>query len=99
VLPALLDWAHLLEPDATLDPVMDGLGVPARRARGLALRGHREFCDDPELPWADMAGAGSVYRHDYEDVRERRLWSALQKDLAPLLAVVEQELSDLGELP
>ena len=53
----------------------------------------------PELPWADIAGAGSVYRHDYEDVRERRLWSSLQKDMAPLLAVVDQELHNLGELP
>jgi uncharacterized protein with HEPN domain len=24
----------------------------------------------PEVPWIDIAGAGSVYRHDYEDVRE-----------------------------
>ncbi len=53
----------------------------------------------PEIPCVDIAGAGSVYRHDYEDVRERRVWSALQKDLAPLLAAVEQELRDLGELP
>ena len=53
----------------------------------------------PELPWVDIAGAGSVYRHDYEDVRERRLWITLQKDLGPLLLVVEQELRDLGELP
>jgi len=53
----------------------------------------------PELLCADFAGAGSVYRHAYEDVREQRLWSALQKHMAPLLAVVEQELRDLGELP
>jgi uncharacterized protein with HEPN domain len=53
----------------------------------------------PELPWADLAAAGSVDRHDYEDVRERRLWSALQRDMVPLLAVVEQELRDLWELP
>jgi uncharacterized protein with HEPN domain len=52
-----------------------------------------------ELPWADIAGAGSVYRHDYEDVRERRVWSTVQNELPPLLAVVEQELHALGELP
>ena len=49
----------------------------ASRRLPLAIKQRR-----PELPWADMAGAGSVYRHDYEDVRERRLWSTLQKDLA-----------------
>ena len=25
----------------------------------------------PEIPWVDVAAAGNVYRHDYEDVRER----------------------------
>jgi uncharacterized protein with HEPN domain len=25
----------------------------------------------PEIPWIDVAAAGNVYRHDYEDVRER----------------------------
>ena len=51
------------------------------------------------IPWADIAGAGNVYRHDYMDVRERILWRTVQKDLSPLLAAVEQELRDLGELP
>jgi len=51
----------------------------------------------PEIPWSDVAAAGSVYRHDYEDVRERRVWITVQKDLPPLLAAVEQELRELGE--
>lgn len=51
----------------------------------------------PLIPWADIAGAGSVYRHDYEDVREQRLWSTLKKHLGPLLSAVEQELSRTGE--
>ena len=53
----------------------------------------------PEIPWADVAGAESVYRHDYEDVRQRRVWVTVQKDLPRLRAVVEQELLRLGELP
>jgi uncharacterized protein with HEPN domain len=53
----------------------------------------------PEIPWADVAGAGSVYRHDYEDVRQRRVWVTVQKDLPSLRAVVEHELRRLGELP
>ena len=53
----------------------------------------------PEIPWQDVAGAGSVYRHDYEDVRQRDVWTTVQKHLSPLLAVVEQELRKLGELP
>ena len=53
----------------------------------------------PEIPWADVAGAGNVYRHDYEDVRQRAVWNTAQKRLPPLLAAVEQELRQLGELP
>ena len=53
----------------------------------------------PEIPWIDMAGAGNVYRHDYEDVQQRAVWVTVQKDLPPMLAVVERELRLLGELP
>jgi uncharacterized protein with HEPN domain len=27
----------------------------------------------PHIPWTDIAGAGSIYRHNYEDVLERIL--------------------------
>jgi len=36
---------------------------------------------------------------DYEDVRERRLWSTVHKDLPLLLSVVEEELRAGAELP
>jgi uncharacterized protein with HEPN domain len=52
-----------------------------------------------EIAWIDVAGAGNVYRHDYEDVRQRDIWVTLHKHLPPLLAAVEQELRELGELP
>jgi uncharacterized protein with HEPN domain len=26
------------------------------------------------IPWSDVAGAGNIYRHSYEDVLERILW-------------------------
>ena len=53
----------------------------------------------PAIPWKEMAAAGNIYRHEYEDVAQRRVWGALEKRLPPLLAIVEQELRDLGELP
>jgi len=49
----------------------------------------------PAIPWTDIAGAGSVYRHSYEDVIEQILWQTLKEALAPLKAVVEQELRRL----
>lgn len=49
----------------------------------------------PSIPWTDIAGAGSVYRHSYEDVLEQILWETLKHALDPLKAVVEEELRRL----
>jgi uncharacterized protein with HEPN domain len=46
----------------------------------------------PDIPWKEMAGAGNVYRHDYEDVQQRLVWGTVHNRLPALLAVVEQEL-------
>ena len=51
----------------------------------------------PEIPWRDIAGAGNIYRHDYENVLERIVWRTLEDDLPPLLAVVTDELARLGQ--
>ena len=44
------------------------------------------------IAWADIAGAGSVYRHQYNDVQDDLIWKTVQEDLEPLRIVVEQEL-------
>jgi uncharacterized protein with HEPN domain len=44
------------------------------------------------IPWKQMAGAGNVYRHDYEDVAARYVWDTVQRDLPPLRAVIEREI-------
>ena len=49
----------------------------------------------PGLPWKDMAGAGSIYRHDYEDVMHQRVWQTVQEALPPLLTAIEAELAAL----
>lgn len=46
-----------------------------------------------------MAGAGNVYRHDYEDVAANFVWDTVQISLPPLRTVVEQELRRLGDPP
>ncbi len=40
-----------------------------------------------------MAGAGNVYRHDYEDVAANTVWDTVQFALPPLRAVVDAELA------
>jgi uncharacterized protein with HEPN domain len=38
----------------------------------------------PSVTWKNMAGAGNVYRHDYEDVAASFVWVVLQDHLPPL---------------
>ncbi|WGS20466.1 MULTISPECIES: HepT-like ribonuclease domain-containing protein [unclassified Bradyrhizobium] len=46
----------------------------------------------PGIAWKQMAGAGNVYRHDYEDVAAQFVWDTVELALPPLRAVVEQEI-------
>jgi len=41
-----------------------------------------------------MAGAGNIYRHDYENVREAIIWKTVTGALPGLLAAIEQELQE-----
>jgi uncharacterized protein with HEPN domain len=50
----------------------------------------------PSIAWKNMAGAGNVYRHDYEDVAVSLVWVVLQDHLPSLHIVVEQELAVPG---
>ena len=49
------------------------------------------------IPWKEMAGAGSVYRHHYVAVRDELVWKTVQVDLEPLRVVAELELERLRE--
>jgi uncharacterized protein with HEPN domain len=49
----------------------------------------------PQIRWRGAAGAGNVYRHDYEDIDDAILWDTTQHSLPPLLAVIDQELAQL----
>ena len=40
-----------------------------------------------------MAGAGFVYRHDYQDAAALRIWDAVKLALPPLRKVIEEELA------
>jgi uncharacterized protein with HEPN domain len=53
----------------------------------------------PSIAWKDMAGAGNIYRHDYEDVAAQHVWDAVQIDLPPLNEVIAQELAALDPPP
>jgi uncharacterized protein with HEPN domain len=50
----------------------------------------------PAIPWTDIAGAGNIYRHNYEDVLEQILWHTIHHALDPLRAAIEKELTKHG---
>lgn len=50
----------------------------------------------PSIAWKDVAGAGNVYRHDYEDVAAQHVWDTVQIDLPPLRAAIQRELADIS---
>src|SRR5712671_4980523 len=37
----------------------------------------------PSIAWKDMAGAGNIYRHDYEDVAARHVWGSERRNGSP----------------
>jgi uncharacterized protein with HEPN domain len=49
----------------------------------------------PSIAWKDMAGAGNVYRHDYEDVAAKLVWNTVQLALPALRDVIARELAAL----
>jgi uncharacterized protein with HEPN domain len=46
----------------------------------------------PTIGWKQIAGAGNIYRHDYEDVAAEFVWETVMRALPPLRAVIEVEL-------
>jgi uncharacterized protein with HEPN domain len=45
----------------------------------------------PAIGWKQMAGAGNVYRHDYEDVAADFVWETVERALPPLRVAIEAE--------
>jgi uncharacterized protein with HEPN domain len=50
----------------------------------------------PSIEWREMAAAGNIYRHEYEDVAARRVWRTLTVSLPLLRVVIERELAGHG---
>ncbi len=48
----------------------------------------------PELPWDDIVGMRHRLVHAYFDINLEILWNTVQKDLPPLVALLEQVLKE-----
>ena len=49
------------------------------------------------IAWRNMAAAGNIHRHEYEDVDARQVWDAVQVALPPLKNVVAHELALIND--
>ena len=38
----------------------------------------------PSVPWRQIADIGNVFRHAYDNVNDRRVWTVVTDDMAPL---------------
>jgi uncharacterized protein with HEPN domain len=85
-----LDRAAFLDDTRTIYAVIRCLEIISEASRRLPddLKARH-----PTIAWRQMAGAGNVYRHDYEDVAAQYVWDTVQRALPPLRAVIEQELA------
>ena len=76
------DYERFRDNQLVFYAVMRALEIISEASRRLPAAIKARY---PEIPWEDVAGAGNVYRHDYEDVRQRAVWNTVQKHLPPLL--------------
>jgi uncharacterized protein with HEPN domain len=84
-----LDYAAFCEDTRTIYAVTRCLEIISEASRRLP--------DDLKMrhsaiPWKDIAGAGNVYRHDYEDVAAKIIWDTVQLALPPLRSVIVGEV-------
>ena len=84
-----MTYAEFREDVRTVYAVIRCLEIISEASRGVDAAVKTRH---PQLPWVDMAGAGNIYRHDYENVREALVWKTVRDALPVLLGVIEQEL-------
>ncbi|WP_428488332.1 HepT-like ribonuclease domain-containing protein [Rhodopila sp.] len=96
--------AERLADGMACDALRDDLRTSYAVTRGLEIisGASRRLPDElkarhPSIHWRDMAAAGNVHRHDYEDVAVRGVWDTLRHHLPPLRIAIEQELASLGD--
>ena len=70
--------------------VVRALEIISEASRGIDREVKERYLN---IAWSDAAGAGNIYRHNYDDVTERRIWDTVMLALPPLLGAVESELA------
>ncbi len=85
-----MDLAVFLLDVKTFYAVTRCLEIISEASRRLSPEFKEHFAS---LPWRDIATAGNYYRHDYDEVLERRVWETVHEALPELSAVVDLALN------
>ena len=73
-----LELKDFLTDDKTFYAVTRCLEIISEASRRLSPELKEKY---PEIPWKAIAGSGNIYRHNYEDVLERRVWDTISSAL------------------
>ncbi len=82
---------YLLD-DMRRDAVERCLEIVSEASRYVPLQAKARH---PEIAWRGVADFGNVLRHDYPNVKDRRVWEIVTDDLAPLKDAIDGMLRDL----
>jgi uncharacterized protein with HEPN domain len=91
-----LDYDGFLGDTRTFYAIIRCLEIISEASRRLSPETKARHAD---IPWQEVAGAGNIYRHDYEDVVHRLVWGTLHESLPALRAVADAELGSPAPLP
>jgi len=89
---AALAYEQFLEDTRTIYAVTRCLEVISEASRRLPEEMKARY---PSIAWRDMAAAGNIYRHEYEDVAAKLVWDTVQLALPPLREVVAREIAEI----
>lgn len=98
-----IDLAHRFVEGLSHQDFLDDVRTQYAVTRCLEIISHasRRVPEDikakyPTVPWDRIAGAGNVYRHDYEEVLASILWVTVLDHLDGLRQAVRIELEAFG---
>jgi uncharacterized protein with HEPN domain len=85
-----MSFDAFLQDQKTCYAVLRALEIISEASRHLPADMKSRY---PDIDWRAVAGAGNVYRHDYDSVDDAVIWHTINNELTPLKAVVAAELA------
>ncbi len=85
--------AEFVADEMTIDAVVRTLEIVSAASRRLLAEFREKYQD---VPWQQIAGAGNVYRHDYEKVRPELMYATATREVESLLGVLHVEFPTEG---